>query len=61
MIVRHAESDSLGSVDTLFTNSLGTSPNAPYLLASCDAQAANGYGVTLAVSLMERRSAEAMT
>jgi fumarylacetoacetate (FAA) hydrolase family protein len=57
-IVRHAEGDSLGSVDTLLTNSLGhslgTTPSAPYLLAPCDVQAVKACGVTFAVSLMER-------
>ncbi|OAZ96673.1 fumarylacetoacetate hydrolase [Halomonas sp. G11] len=53
-VVRKAEGPSLGSLDTLLTNSQLSSPQAPYLLAPCDVQAVKACGVTFAVSLLER-------
>ncbi|MCO7247632.1 fumarylacetoacetate hydrolase family protein [Halomonas sp. Mc5H-6] len=53
-VVRKAEGPSLGSLDTLLTNSQMSSPQAPYLLAPCDVQAVKACGVTFAVSLLER-------
>ncbi|MDR5886212.1 fumarylacetoacetate hydrolase family protein [Vreelandella janggokensis] len=53
-VVRKAEGPSLGTLDTLLTNSQLSSPQAPYLLAPCDVQAVKACGVTFAVSLLER-------
>ncbi|RUR54665.1 fumarylacetoacetate hydrolase family protein [Vreelandella populi] len=53
-VVRRAEGASLGSIETLLTNSQQTQPQAPYLLAPCDVQAVKACGVTFAVSLLER-------
>ncbi|SER42956.1 Fumarylacetoacetate (FAA) hydrolase family protein [Vreelandella subterranea] len=53
-VVRKAEGPSLGSLDTLLTNSQQSPPQAPYLLAPCDVQAVKACGVTFAVSLLER-------
>lgn len=54
-IARHAQGDSLGSVDALLKSGLAPNASAPVqLLAPCDVQAIKACGVTFAVSLIER-------
>lgn len=53
-VVKRAEGESLGRLETLLANSQMSPPQAPYLLAPCDVQAVKACGVTFAVSLLER-------
>jgi fumarylacetoacetate (FAA) hydrolase family protein len=53
-LINEAKGESLGSIESLFKNSLAEPKCSPYLLAPCDVQAIKACGVTFAVSLLER-------
>ena len=55
-LVRNAEGENLGSVESVLANSSADqrSTSAPYFLAPCDLQAVKACGVTFVRSMLER-------